>query len=68
MNRDKYCDKCGTVLIRKEIDGFDTITGKRCTKKVCKTLKCGHYGLSHNFLIGSCKCNNCGYQIPGTEK
>jgi hypothetical protein len=46
-----YCDECGLELKEVEERKFDIQTGKKATRAVCPTGKCGHFGVPHKWKL-----------------
>ena len=66
INTDKFCNKCGSLLLSELTDDFDMKTGEQNRVKVCPTSICGHYGVQHDwkpvkgwFCAGDWECSKC---------
>ena len=70
---DKFCNKCGKELVKRELSTFNTETGKKDFKMGCPTEKCDHYGNDHNYVTVKSPgwfgtvltiCSKCGEPLP----
>jgi len=66
----KYCESCGTKLIKVTIEQYNEETGKQKTQLVCPNVGCCNNdwcpvtkSLRHIYAFWSCRCK-CGHIMP----
>lgn len=70
----KYCEHCGTPLIKEETGKYNTETGEKTYIMVCPVNPCGHTGHKYvtykqngffeKLFFDAYKCERCGYNPP----